>query len=382
MTKLCYFLLICFMSAAPVFAQQTLLVGVQTDLGAPLNQYAGGKNILRSHAISYHFQQSLSLQYQLWNRIGLEAGVSQNASKWRMKDKDFEQRHPGFVVDLRNKSHYYSYYGNLRLLQALSSGTNVYLQAGYVIHRAGNRSLSESRLFVMDNEQVTATSVYNPQAASIQGEAGLQFRGEHHMFSVGIKFNTGRDHLLQGSYLIENADGVVRQDGYTSKGSFIGLTARYGFVLLHRDKKPKPPKPATPPASQPVIAQTPPPTQPAPTAPPKQVAGRDLQITHTVTVTKKMITVKLWDHQTVDGDRVSLNLNGKWVLENYTLDKKAYIFEIELNPGKNILVLHALNLGKIHPNTAAILIDDGINEKQIVLESTLESSGTIEVTLK
>lgn len=380
MARLCCILLLHFLIGVCAKAQHTLLIGVQSDMGAPINQYANGRNILHSHALSYHFQQSLSLQYQLWNRIGLEAGVAQNADKWRMKDKDFEERHPGFVVDLRNKSHYYSFFGNLRLIQALSPVTNIYAQAGYAIHNAGNKSLSQSRLFVMDNENVTATSVYSPQFASVQAEAGLQFPGEHHMFAFGIKFNTGRSHLLQGNYLIENQDGIVREDTYRSTGSFIGLTARYSFVLLHKDKKLKPVKPAIPSINAPVIVQTPVSTPPKES--PKQVAGRNLQVTHSVTVTKRKVIVKVWDHQTVDGDRVSLNLNGKWILENYTLDKKAHVFETELKPGKNIFVLHALNLGKIHPNTAAIIIDDGIKENKIVLESTLETSGTIEVTLK
>jgi hypothetical protein len=234
----------------------------------------------------------------------------------------------------------------------------------------------------MDNENVTAISVYNPAPASIQAEAGLQFPGDYHTFSIGLKFNAGRGNLLQGSYLIENQDGTIRQDSYTSKGSFIGLTARYSFVLLHRDKRIKPVKPAVPATPVPVMVQTPKPAPAPPKETPRQVAGRDLQVTHYVTVTKKKVIVKVWDHQTVDGDRISLNLNGKWVLENYTLEKKAYVMEIELNPGKNIFVLHALNLGKIHPNTAAIIIDDGIKENKIVLESTLETSGTIEVTLK
>jgi hypothetical protein len=382
MTKHCFFLLCCFLASIQVHAQHTVLAGVQTDLGAPVNLYGGGKNILRSHAISYHFQQSLSVQYQLWNRIGLEAGVSQNAQKWRMKDKDFEDRHPGFVVDLRNKSHYYSYFANLRLLQSLSPGTNLYVQGGYVWHEVGDKSLSESKLFVMDNENVTATSVYSPSLASLQAEAGVQFLGESHMFSIGLKFNTGRGNLLQGSYLIENQDGMIREDSYTSKGTFIGITARYGLVLFHRDKRVKPAKPSVPSKPAPVIVQTPTTTPPPPKEVPKQVAGRNLQVTHSVTVTKKKVTVKVWDHQTVDGDRISLNLNGKWVLENYTLDKKAHSMEIELNPGKNIFVLHALNLGTIKPNTAAIIIDDGTNVNQIILESTLETSGTIEVTLK
>src|SRR5690606_13301563 len=98
---------------------------------------------------------------------------------------------------------------------------------------------------------------------------------------------------------------------------------------------------------------------------PKEIEGRAIEVTHKVAVTRKTVTIKVWDHQKVDGDRISLNLNGRWVLINYTLQKQQKVIEVELNEGTNVFVLHALNLGKYEPNTAAIIIDDGTQENKV-----------------
>jgi hypothetical protein len=44
-------------------------------------------------------------------------------------------------------------------------------------------------------------------------------------------------------------------------------------------------------------------------------------------------------------------------------------------------VLYAHNQGKYPPNTAAIIVDDGIRKNQIALKSNLKTSGAIEITL-
>jgi hypothetical protein len=69
-----------------------------------------------------------------------------------------------------------------------------------------------------------------------------------------------------------------------------------------------------------------------------------------------------------------------WILQNYTLSEKKKEVLITLKPGQNFLTLHALNLGRLSPNTAALIVMDGAVEHKIVLESTLQQSGTIELT--
>ena len=84
----------------------------------------------------------------------------------------------------------------------------------------------------------------------------------------------------------------------------------------------------------------------------------------------------------IDGDIISLNLNGKWILQNYTLEKEHKEIRVKLQAGTNYLVLHAHNLGIYSPNTAAVSLFDGKKTQTIVLESTLNASGTIQIDLK
>jgi hypothetical protein len=368
MSRKLFLLLLFLITSFKLFSQRTILVGAQSDLGVPLNSFSMGKRVLKSHLLSYDFQGSLSAEFQFWDRIGIELGASQTIVKWRLKDKDFESRHPGFVVDMRSKSYFYGGFANLRLLQPISSTTKFYLLGGYSLNQIGAKTLSQTRAFVMDNENVTSTSEYQPQSGSINAAVGLQFDRKHSLFNIGLKATLGRQNIVKGSYITEKDGQPISQDNFFSKGSFIGLSLKYAVKVYHQDKKVK------------VITPKAPPVVTKPATVPQQVEGRKINVTNSITVAAKKVTVKVWDHQTVDGDRISINLNGRWILENYTLEKQQHVFEVELAPGKNIFVLHALNLGKIPPNTAAIIVYDGVKEQRIILESTLDTSGTIEVT--
>ena len=54
-------------------------------------------------------------------------------------------------------------------------------------------------------------------------------------------------------------------------------------------------------------------------------------------------------------------------------------WKLNCKEGVNTFVLHALNLGKISPNTAAILVIDGDKEYRLTLQSTLDKSGTLKI---
>ena len=54
--------------------------------------------------------------------------------------------------------------------------------------------------------------------------------------------------------------------------------------------------------------------------------------------------------------------------------------EIQLKAGSNIIVMHAINLGKIPPNTAAMSINDGTTKKRVTtLVSDLSESAALEL---
>ena len=90
----------------------------------------------------------------------------------------------------------------------------------------------------------------------------------------------------------------------------------------------------------------------------------------------------LYDHKEQDGDVLSMNFNGDWVLENYALTTKPFPLKLSLNPsGKNYLILHAVNTGSRPPNTVALSYYYKGKRKQIILNSDLNTSEMIELRL-
>lgn len=111
-----------------------------------------------------------------------------------------------------------------------------------------------------------------------------------------------------------------------------------------------------------------------------RVNGRKFIIQESVTVASASIKIMVWDKNRADGDQVSLYLNGELVVENFTVTKKKKEIILNLDPGKNIIVMHAINLGTIPPNTAALSINDGSKRaKLLTLVSDLKKSGALEV---
>ncbi len=90
--------------------------------------------------------------------------------------------------------------------------------------------------------------------------------------------------------------------------------------------------------------------------------------------------LEISDNQEEDGDIISINYNGKWIIEHYPLKKEPVKLPILLNAeGKNFLLLHAENQGKVPPNTILIrYLYDG-KAKKIILNSTDRESEMVEI---
>jgi len=110
-----------------------------------------------------------------------------------------------------------------------------------------------------------------------------------------------------------------------------------------------------------------------------RVNGRRFIIQESLTVSTPSVKILVWDKNRVDGDQVSLYLNGEPIAENFTVSKTKKEITLNLEPGKNIIVMYALNLGLVPPNTSALSINDGSKNKQITLVSDLKKSGALEV---
>ena len=111
----------------------------------------------------------------------------------------------------------------------------------------------------------------------------------------------------------------------------------------------------------------------------RKLNGRRYRIQETLMVSSSSVTLTVWDKNRVDGDEISLYLNGEPFLEEYTVSKFRKSIALTLKPGSNTIVMQALNLGRVPPNTAAISIDDGIKKKILTLVSDLKQSGALEI---
>ncbi len=96
------------------------------------------------------------------------------------------------------------------------------------------------------------------------------------------------------------------------------------------------------------------------------------------------LRLELYDNGEIDGDIVSLFLNGKMILPKTMLTHRAVRLTIELDPTLefNELSMFAENLGTKPPNTAALIVYDGKTRYETLLSSDLSKSAAIKLKKK
>lgn len=96
-----------------------------------------------------------------------------------------------------------------------------------------------------------------------------------------------------------------------------------------------------------------------------------------------ILKLRFYDHILLDGDRISLNFNGDWILEDHSLESKPVELELQLNKeGMHYLLIHAVNVGSKPPNTVGIEYElDGETYKKL-LQSDMDSSEMIQIEVK
>lgn len=170
------------------------------------------------------------------------------------------------------------------------------------------------------------------------------------------------------------------------------VTASYDRTVRFWELKEVIPEPVTPPKvapkppTLPVVQQktTPKPTPPKITVPPLVPAispkptlsilnNRRIKNKAMVKVSQPTIEFVVWDDEDVDGDVISLYLNGECILKEHPLNEHKKQLKVELAPNQlNSLALYAHNMGKQPPNTAAIQLNNGSFSKKINLAANLE----------
>jgi hypothetical protein len=95
--------------------------------------------------------------------------------------------------------------------------------------------------------------------------------------------------------------------------------------------------------------------------PASEVNDRRLETVETVYFKSDSLQLTLYDNGEVDGDTVSVLLNGKVIMPKQGLSTKAIRKTIYLPPGTDSLqlIMYAENLGSIPPNTGLLVVHDG-----------------------
>ncbi len=95
-------------------------------------------------------------------------------------------------------------------------------------------------------------------------------------------------------------------------------------------------------------------------------------------ITGNTVTFTIWDNGQVDGDKISVLLNGKYILQDYTITSVTKIMQVQLSGNdRDTIEVVALNEGSLPPNTAAIKIETKTEQYQILTQAKTNEVRTI-----
>lgn len=112
-----------------------------------------------------------------------------------------------------------------------------------------------------------------------------------------------------------------------------------------------------------------------------QFTRRKIIYTKDLEIGSDSIRISLYDNGEIDGDTVTVFLNGKPVLSHQELTARAMNIYLTLDNSKDVneVSLFAENLGKIPPNTALMVVTDGVSRFEVFLSSSYTQNATVRI---
>ena len=100
--------------------------------------------------------------------------------------------------------------------------------------------------------------------------------------------------------------------------------------------------------------------------------NRQNELVKEVVVSSKQISIAVYDNGEIDGDTVSVYLNGKVILSKKRLSTVPLQLTLTLDEEQDLqeLTFVAENLGRIPPNTALMIVDTGRQQYRLQVLST------------
>jgi len=87
--------------------------------------------------------------------------------------------------------------------------------------------------------------------------------------------------------------------------------------------------------------------------------------------------VDLYDNGQIDGDTISLYLNGKLMVSRQRLSTEPISLKVTMTEDDNELIMYAENLGSIPPNTALMVVTVGDKRYEVNISSSEKTNGAV-----
>jgi hypothetical protein len=174
---------------------------------------------------------------------------------------------------------------------------------------------------------------------------------------------------------------VVKKEPVKEEPVVIVRSAKKEKTAKEKSGKIKPEKEKEPAEIKEVIVKNEP-SKPQETKPKQAAAdinGRTIETIKSVNYTSDSLVITLYDNGEVDGDTVSVIMNGKVIMPMVGLSTKAVrktIYTKDITDSIQI-VMYAENLGSLPPNTGLLIVNDGKDRYEIRFSGDLKKNSAI-----
>ncbi|MGZ5245605.1 MAG: hypothetical protein ACXWV5_00780 [Flavitalea sp.] len=116
----------------------------------------------------------------------------------------------------------------------------------------------------------------------------------------------------------------------------------------------------------------------------KRFIARKNSYSKDIEVESDSIRISFYDNGDIDGDTISVFLNNQPVMVQQALTSRSMNLFLTIDTTREIneLSMFAENLGKFPPNTALMVVTDGVNRYELYLSSSLTSNAAVRIRRK
>ena len=115
----------------------------------------------------------------------------------------------------------------------------------------------------------------------------------------------------------------------------------------------------------------------------RNIEKREIDLLNTFRFVEDSVMIKIYDNGVIDGDVISLIINGTIVFDKVKLTASPLTYALKSNNTSQFQIeCYADNLGEIPPNTGLITISSASKTSEILFSSDLKKSAAFKILLK